>query len=1167
MGASIVKPSTAQHDAERNLLFSLLALNNNFIEPSAIVAAFHAWTRDKSRPMGQIFVDQGAIDHARRDLLEVLVELHIEDHDSDVERSLAAVGLASAMRGGLEAIADPDLGASLAHVRLAPGPDPDATRPYSPGPETPGQELQAPGQRFKILRFHARGGLGEVYVARDEELHREVALKRIQDEHADDPDSRSRFVVEAEITGGLEHPGIVPVYGLGHYADGRPYYAMRFIKGESLREAIRQFHGAEGPARDPGARSLELHHLLRRFLDVCNAVAYAHSRGVLHRDLKPSNVMLGPYGETLVVDWGLAKVVGRSDAVGSELTLRPSSGSDVQATRAGVAIGTLSYMSPEQARGDLEKLGPASDVYSLGATLYHVLTGRAAFGGADAAEVQAKVIVGDFPKPREAQSNIPAALEAICLKAMAREPQDRYATPRGLADDVEHWLADEPVSAWREPLAVRLGRWGRRHRSAVGVTAALVVIAALGLSTLWLKVAKDKEEAQHYINRFILAEREWQAVNVRRAEQLLDECPPARRGWEWRYLKRLCHQDLRTLDYDDVVFGVAYSPDGGLIAAACMDKTVKLWDATTFQVKRTLKHSAHPSIVAFSPDGRRLASIAASGNQLGAVTLWDVATGEAIRTLPAKNGTNAYLAFSPDGQRVASTSGERSDAHEVVVWDVESGRKLVTFTGHDDAINAVAFSPDGRRIVSVSGSQEWTPVEKKLGAAYVWDAATGAVLSTFRGHADAITGVAFRPDGRQVATSSMDRTIKIWDAATADEIRTLRGHTNFVNGIAFRGDGRQLASGGDDGAVKLWDPDRGVELRTFRGHTAAIVTVAYSPDGTRLVSGAYDHTVKVWDTAEIGMPRALGEFTWAVTNVVYSPRGDRLAAAGGVDRTILVWDTAAERQILRLDALPGTVWGLAFSPDGRRLAAAMGDWRVTDRAGIVKVWSVADGREQLNLRAHVGIAWSVAFSPDGQLLASGGGEAGTPDVATLWDAATGRPIRALRGHGGGITKVAFSPDGSRLASASGDTTVKIWDVVSGRELVTLRGYTAQLRSLAYSPDGKLLAAAGEEKNVWLWDATTGRSRATLYGHTHFIRGLAFQRDRDGGLLRLASASLDGTVKIWDAVSGQEIVTLRSNSGALDTVVFSPDGQQLAAGGFDKTVKIWDAAPTPRSSQP
>src|SRR5262249_8468713 len=301
------------------------------------------------------------------------------------------------------------------------------------------------GQRFRVLRPHAHGGLGAVFVALDSELHREVALKQILDSHADDETSRRRFLLEAEITGGLEHPGIVPVYGLGTYGDGRPYYAMRFIRGESLKEAIERFHADETLKRDPGRRSLELRMLLRRFLDVCNAIEYAHSRGVLHRDIKPGNVIVGRHGETLVVDWGLAKARGRSDAVQSsdERPLVPSSASGSAETLPGSALGTPAYMSPEQARGDLEHLGPQSDVYSLGATLYCLLTGKPPVEDDDVGVVLRAVQNGKFPLPRQLDPTIDRALEAVCLKAMALKAEDRYATPKALADDIERWLADE----------------------------------------------------------------------------------------------------------------------------------------------------------------------------------------------------------------------------------------------------------------------------------------------------------------------------------------------------------------------------------------------------------------------------------------------------------------------------------------------------------------------------------------------------------------------------------------------------------------------------------------------------------------------------------------------------------------------------------------------------
>jgi serine/threonine protein kinase len=354
----------------------------------------------------------------------------------------------------------------------------------------------APGLRYRILRPHARGGLGEVFVALDQELHREVALKEIKEERARDAVSRNRFLMEAEITGGLEHPGIVPVYGLGQYDDGRPFYAMRFIKGDNLKEAIGRFHEAEKPGRDPGERSLALRDLLRRFVDVCNAVAYAHSRGVLHRDLKPGNIMLGKYGETLIVDWGLAKPIGRSDRTRTteESTLQPSSASDWVATVMGTVIGTPAYMSPEQAAGRLDLLGPASDIYSLGATLYALLTGTAPFDESERVELLQQVQRGAWLAPRLVKPNTPPALDAICRKAMAQQPQDRYVTALALAADVEHWLADEPVTAYREPWSTRTRRWMRRHRPLVAGAAALLLSAVPLSMVIAVQAERDKLE-------------------------------------------------------------------------------------------------------------------------------------------------------------------------------------------------------------------------------------------------------------------------------------------------------------------------------------------------------------------------------------------------------------------------------------------------------------------------------------------------------------------------------------------------------------------------------------------------------------------------------------------------------------------------------------------------
>jgi len=512
----------AHVDADRNLLFGLLALQNNFIDRDALVDAFHRWVGDRSKPLDQVLLDRGALSPSRHLLLAGLVEEHIKLHAADPERSLAALSSIGSVRDDLSRIADPELHTSLAHVAAA-RPDDD---PYRTVTQPSLGESTSAGSRFRILRPHAKGGLGQVSVALDQELDRPVALKEIQDVHADEPHSRARFVQEAEITGKLEHPGIIPVYGLGHDAGGRPFYAMRFIQGDSLKEAIEAFHGNEALKKDSVARVSRLRELLRRFTDVCNAVAYAHSRGVLHRDLKPGNIMLGPYGETLVVDWGLAKPVGdglsgeAAPADGSSLREGPirlsaQSGSRAE-TVAGSPIGTPAYASPEQVTGALDRLGPASDIYGLGATLYSLLTGKSPVESNDLGDVIRRVERGEIPPPRSIDPTIPKPLEAICCKAMATNPLDRYVSARALAMDVTKWLDDEPVTAYREPVSVRAGRWMRQHRTAMIGAAVAGLVGLVGLAAVAAVQARASRE-QTRVNR------ELKVANEKTSDALIAE--------------------------------------------------------------------------------------------------------------------------------------------------------------------------------------------------------------------------------------------------------------------------------------------------------------------------------------------------------------------------------------------------------------------------------------------------------------------------------------------------------------------------------------------------------------------------------------------------------------------------------------------------------------------
>jgi serine/threonine-protein kinase len=360
-----------------------------------------------------------------------------------------------------------------------------------------GEDLSA-ASRYRLLRFHARGGLGEVHVAQDETLHREVALKRLRREHAATHANRRRFLWEAEVTSLLDHPNVAPVHALGQDAENRPFYAMRFIQGETLQEAVRR-HYADLPTRDLARQGLALRQLLARFVAVCNTIAYAHSRGILHRDIKPANIVLGAYGETMVLDWGLAKnLKGTVEGLPAAADRSLAPAADTDATELGSVIGTPAYMSPEQAQGLTQRIGTASDIYSLGVTLYYLLTGQIPFQAQDVAELLEKTRRGDLIPVRQRKTDVPPALEAICHKAMALRPEARYPTALRIAEDLEHWLADEPVSAWREPWTVRARRWVGRHRTLVTSAVATIGVATLILasSTVLLTQANERERKQ-----------------------------------------------------------------------------------------------------------------------------------------------------------------------------------------------------------------------------------------------------------------------------------------------------------------------------------------------------------------------------------------------------------------------------------------------------------------------------------------------------------------------------------------------------------------------------------------------------------------------------------------------------------------------------------------------
>ncbi len=465
-------PVTATLSVEWTLLWSLLAVDRQLVTSEMLHEFLSHRPTEAPGPIGEQMYELGLITSAIHDHIQEAIQSHIAAHDNDLVQSLDAFPHLQDLRRELETL-------------LVSSVIPTAEFDSQPSDETFDLPLKpAQWSRFRALRSHAQGGLGEVFVALDQELDRHVALKEIRSKYADRSEARYRFLIEAEITGKLEHPGIVPVYGLGAYPDGRPYYAMRFIHGTSMQKVLQRVTSSVTKA----SFDFELRKLLRRFVDVCQAMDYAHSRGIIHRDIKPDNIMLGEYGETLVVDWGLAKRIHTPSSERSDVSTSPPirltlSGDSVgMETQYGSAMGTPQFMSPEQASGQLDEIGPASDVYSLGATLYSILTGQPPFAPESLQNLLAKVMLGNFPPPRQINPGIARPLEAICLHAMALDPGQRYSSAGALAEDVERWLSDEPVGAYQESLLERSWRWVRRHRSwAVAGTLSILTVAVVAL--------------------------------------------------------------------------------------------------------------------------------------------------------------------------------------------------------------------------------------------------------------------------------------------------------------------------------------------------------------------------------------------------------------------------------------------------------------------------------------------------------------------------------------------------------------------------------------------------------------------------------------------------------------------------------------------------------------
>jgi WD40 repeat protein len=977
---------------------------------------------------------------------------------------------------------------------------------------------------YEIMLELGRGGMGVVYKARHVGLGRLVALKMILAGVHLGPKDLERFRSEAAAVAGLQHVHIVQLYEFGEY-EGRPYFSLEYVEGGSLAQRLK---GAPLPAR----QAAELAEKLAR------AIHYAHERGIVHRDIKPANILLTTDGHPKLTDFGLAKQIRTTGN-----------------TQTGTVMGTPSYMAPEQALGKSRAVGPAADVYALGAILYEMLTGRPPFRSETPLDTMLQV-ASEEPVPiSRLQPRLPQDLQTICMKCLQKEPHKRYASAGALADDLHRFLQGEPIEARPIGKLERAYKWTRRRPATAASLFLLVFIVLAGFAGVtwkWQSEAEQRERIQAaqqetasalvqaerslYCNRIALAEREWLANNIARARLLLRDCPAELRRWEWDYLNRLCNADLLTLrGNDSPICSLAFSPDGQQLASAGLDQTVKVWDVTAARVVFTQGGPISRDKsggVAFSIDGKHV--LYAGTHQI--LQAWDARAGKAVHAIDKPAAKASCSAFSPERQRLAMGNSEGA----ITAWDLTTEKETV-LRGHTGPVLAVAFGPFGKLLVS--GGQD--------GTVRVWDIASGTAIRTIALHTSPVNGVAFSPDGRRVASAGADTTVRVWDALTGKPIAVFRGHHQPVSSVAFSPNGQRIASAGKEKVIHIWDATSGEELFMLRGHTDRILCLAFRRDGKLLASAGDDRVVKVWD-ATSGQEAQAFRARFAGDCIAYAPDGQTLATA---NNHIQIWDTATSRSRQVFGGPSEIIRAIAFHPEGRVLATA-GD--------TLKMRDVASGRELLTLGRPTPAHYrTVMFSPDGNRLAS----CSDDSTVRIWETATGKELFVLKGHQGSVLGVAFSPDGRHFASAGGDHTVKLWNAATGKEIRTLTGHTGAVKAVTFSSDGRFLASGGDapgdrdaeatsDGEVIVWDAATGDLRHKLLGHSGSVNSLIFTLDGD----RLASASDDQTVKLWDPEFGQEVLTLRGHNSAVQGVVFSPDGHHLASVAVDQTVRIWNATP-------
>jgi WD40 repeat protein/serine/threonine protein kinase len=1017
---------------------------------------------------------------------------------------------------------------------------------------------------YEVLAELGRGGMGVVYQALHLQLKRPAAIKMILAGTHAGAEELTRFRIEAEAAARLRHPNIIQIYEVGEWRSGEggpavPFLALEYAEGGSL---ARHLAGTPRPAREAAA----LVETLAR------AIHHAHQQGIIHRDLKPGNVLLavsrsdkqgclslGPADkqdacryEPKVTDFGLAKFLDGGQTAGT--------GTDA-------ILGTPSYMAPEQAAGRSKEIGPAADVYALGAILYECLTGRPPFRGTTPLETLDQVRLQEAVPPRQLQPSCPRDLDTICLKCLRKEPARRYATALDLAEDLHRYLDGRPISARPVGRLERGWRWCRRN-PVVALLVAGVILSVLGglAGSLFYAFAEQataaREREQRVRNQRLLAgsvldqgqQRCEQgdlgpglllfAGGLKQAEEasaadLADAFRLELAAWGRRFTP------LRAvLPHPQPVHQALFSPDGRRVLTISTDRHARFWDPATGQlIGAAVPDPYLIGPAGFSPDGKTAVLGAADGQ----VQLWDPATAQPIGEILRHRGAVHAAIFSPDGKKVLTGGDDRTAR----LWDAATSKPVGQPLLHDGPVIRAAFAPDGATFLTVSGHPVQGPWKVQL-----WDVDGKQIAPAFPG--EGVNGVvAFSPDLKRALTATKKRFLdttsetQLWDAARGEPLGKPLPAEGVVNAAAFSPDGQRVLTANLNTA-RLWNAGTGQPIGPPLVHSRSLAPLTWAPDGRTVLTEGSDGRARLWDAAT-GKP--IGQELSGHLSIrarAFSP-DSRFLATGGTDGTVRLWDVSTGQLAGEPLSHVGELSAVAFSPDSRLLLTATSNSTFTPAEA--RLWEMAGGDMLDAPLQHQQPVRAAAFSPDGKLVATGSAD----KTARVWDAETGQPLSPSLKQGDEVWTVAFSPDGKTLLTGSTNTlsgSSELWlrELPEGKPLGQPFRDRAGLLAAVFSPDGRSLLTGWDKGGARLWDLK-GRQIVAPLPQPGFVSSVAFSPDGKVILTR----SGDKAARLWDASMGRLIGKPLEHGGGVTAAAFSPAAPLVVTAGKDRTARLWNAA--------